>query len=41
MKPYEYYRTDLGVLYCGSALKILKELPDGAVDCVMTSPPYW
>lgn len=37
----EYYRTDLGVLYCGSALQILKNLPARSVDCVMTSPPYW
>ena len=28
------------VLY-GDALNILKDLPDGSVDFVMTSPPYW
>ena len=37
----EYYRTELGVLYCGSALQVLKEMPANMVDCVMTSPPYW
>jgi site-specific DNA-methyltransferase (adenine-specific) len=25
----------------GDALAVLKELPDGSIDCVMTSPPYW
>jgi DNA modification methylase len=25
----------------GDALKILKQLPDESVDCVVTSPPYW
>jgi len=39
MNPY--YETDLGKLYCGGVKQVLKELPTGAVDCVMTSPPYW
>jgi DNA modification methylase len=26
---------------CGDALAVLGELPDGCVDCCMTSPPYW
>ncbi|MDI6789001.1 MAG: site-specific DNA-methyltransferase, partial [Planctomycetota bacterium] len=25
----------------GNSLKVLKTLPDGLVDCVVTSPPYW
>ena len=25
----------------GDALTVLKTLPDGLVDCVVTSPPYW
>lgn len=25
----------------GDALTVLRELPTGAVDCAMTSPPYW
>jgi DNA modification methylase len=25
----------------GSALDILKTLPDESIDCVITSPPYW
>ncbi len=28
-------------IYKGDALSILKKLPDGCVDMVMTSPPYW
>lgn len=25
----------------GNALTVLKEIPDGSIDCAMTSPPYW
>ena len=25
----------------GDALERLRELPDGSVHCVVTSPPYW
>ena len=25
----------------GNSLKVLKTLPDGFIDCVITSPPYW
>ena len=28
-------------LRTGDALEVLAELPDGCVDCVVTSPPYW
>jgi len=28
-------------IHCGSALEILKQVPDKFIDCVMTSPPYW
>lgn len=28
------------VLYCGDALEVLRSLPDGSVDCCVTSPPY-
>lgn len=27
--------------YCGNVLAVLKTLPDGHFDCVVTSPPYW
>ncbi|MCH8042753.1 MAG: site-specific DNA-methyltransferase [Planctomycetes bacterium] len=26
---------------CGDSLRVLREIPDESVDCVMTSPPYW
>jgi site-specific DNA-methyltransferase (adenine-specific) len=39
IKPY--YETDLGKLYCGTVLNVLKQLPDEYIDCVITSPPYW
>lgn len=29
------------LLIHGDALSTLEKLPDGCVDCVMTSPPYW
>lgn len=41
LKDYEYYRTDLGVLYNGECLEVLKYMPDNSVNCVITSPPYW
>lgn len=25
----------------GDSRKLIKDLPDKSVDCVMTSPPYW
>ena len=28
-------------LYCGSALAVLKQMPTGAVNCTVTSPPYF
>lgn len=28
-------------IICGDTLEVLKTLPDGLVDCVVTSPPYW
>lgn len=39
LKNYEYYRTDLGVLYCGDCLEILP-LIEGEIDLVLTDPPY-
>lgn len=29
-----------GVLYCGDSRKVLKALPAGLVDCIVTDPPY-
>lgn len=35
-----FYSDDCGELYCGDSLAILRELPDGAADAVVTDPPY-
>lgn len=40
LSDYEYYRTNLGVLYCGDCLEILPLIPDNSVDLVLTDPPY-
>jgi len=39
LKDYEYFRTDLGVLYCGDCLSIIP-LIDEKVDLVLTDPPF-
>lgn len=36
-----YFHDDAVTLYAGEARAGLAELPDGSVDCVVTSPPYW
>ncbi|MFH2075525.1 MAG: DNA methyltransferase, partial [Pseudomonadota bacterium] len=36
-----HYKTEFGILYCGDALETLRQLPDGSVQCCVTSPPYW
>jgi len=38
LSDYEYYRTELGVLYCGDYLDILPLLSN--VDLCLTDPPY-
>jgi DNA modification methylase len=35
-----HYTTELGVLFIGDCLDVLRELPDQSVDLVVTSPPY-
>lgn len=39
MKPY--YSDDSVTLYLGDALTVARELPSGAADCIVTSPPYY
>ncbi len=34
------YQTRLGKAHCGDSLDLLKGLPDGSVNLVMTSPPF-
>ena len=35
------YRDRRWAIYCGSALTILERMPSDAVDCIVTSPPYF
>jgi len=30
-----------GVIYCGDAVSVLRELPEASAHCCVTSPPYW
>lgn len=41
MTKYEYYKNDMGVIYNGDSLDVLKKLPSETVQTVITSPPYW
>lgn len=34
------YQTELGAMFCGDSLELMRELPDNSVDLVVTSPPY-
>jgi len=31
----------IGLLHVGAAAEVMQEIPDGAVDLIVTSPPYW
>lgn len=33
--------TELNKIYCGDALEVLRTFPDEAVNCIVTSPPYY
>lgn len=35
-----YYSTDLGDAYLTDSLEVLKVIPDGSINAVITSPPY-
>ncbi|MGW3427986.1 DNA-methyltransferase [Streptomyces melanosporofaciens] len=39
--PEPYYTDDSVTLLLGDALETLRTLPDGSVDCIVTSPPYY
>jgi len=36
-----FYQDDSVTLYQGDALAVAQQLPDGAANCVVTSPPYF
>jgi len=38
MKPF--YSEDLAAVYHGDCIGVMRELPDGSVDAVVTDPPY-
>ena len=40
IKQTPFYVTDHGAAYLGDALKLLRDLPDGYVNLIITSPPY-
>ena len=31
---------ELNTIYCGDCVECMKQMPDGCVDLVVTSPPY-
>jgi DNA modification methylase len=39
--PTPYYADESVTLWHGDALEVLQGMPDGSVDCCVTSPPYF
>jgi len=40
LRARPYYQTELGLAVLGDSLEALRQLPDGSVSLVLTSPPY-
>jgi len=40
LKAKPYFETEYGAAYLGDSLELLRSLPDGQVNLVVTSPPY-
>jgi len=40
-KENRYYETRNGILYKGDSRKILENIPEESIDCIITSPPYY
>ena len=38
MSPY--FTCEQGTLYHGDCLEVMKQLPEGSIDFVLTDPPY-
>jgi DNA modification methylase len=41
LDAYRYRRVDPVELYLGDARQVLAAMPDGSVDSIVTSPPFW
>lgn len=41
LADYKYYEDELVTLYCGDVRDVLPLLPEGIVQCCVTSPPYF
>jgi site-specific DNA-methyltransferase (cytosine-N4-specific) len=39
-KPETYFKTKTGKMMLGDSLDVLREMKDGSVDLIMTSPPF-
>lgn len=35
------FEDQIGKLICGNAAQVMATWPEGSVDCIITSPPYW
>jgi len=40
-EEFLYRQTGPVRLYLGDARQVLAAMPDGCVDCIVTSPPFW
>ncbi len=40
MVKIKYPEDFIGKIICGNCLEVLKQIPDGSVDLVLTDPPY-
>src|SRR5205823_8478692 len=40
LKTKPYFETEYGAAYLGDSLELLRSLPEGQVNLVVTSPPY-
>jgi DNA modification methylase len=35
------FEKNVNTIICGDCLEVMKDWPDGVIDCCVTSPPYW
>ncbi|KKN70092.1 hypothetical protein LCGC14_0434170 [marine sediment metagenome] len=35
------FDSQVNTIICGDCLEVMKDWPDGVIDCCVTSPPYW